>query len=172
MNLRPSGYEPDELPGCSIPRHFCLGYRAERYLSPEFGLLRGALLEAGVGLPRGALLARVWPTVSSGWPEWHRTKFRVRPMPLVTCDLGLIGRPFGRIVERREGLFRSGGDLLSHVLRRSTIGATALNGRVRDGAGCFACAMATRPKKTLSLVLGTSSTCCPNLTDTHWCVCF
>ena len=21
MNLRPSGYEPDELPGCSIPRH-------------------------------------------------------------------------------------------------------------------------------------------------------
>ena len=23
MNLRPSGYEPDELPGCSIPRHFC-----------------------------------------------------------------------------------------------------------------------------------------------------
>ena len=22
MNLRPSGYEPDELPGCSIPRHW------------------------------------------------------------------------------------------------------------------------------------------------------
>ena len=22
LNLRPSGYEPDELPGCSIPRHF------------------------------------------------------------------------------------------------------------------------------------------------------
>jgi hypothetical protein len=21
LNLRPSGYEPDELPGCSIPRH-------------------------------------------------------------------------------------------------------------------------------------------------------
>ena len=21
MNLRPSGYEPDELPGCSTPRH-------------------------------------------------------------------------------------------------------------------------------------------------------
>ena len=35
-------------------------------------------------------------------------------------------------------LFRFGGDLLSHVLRRSTIGATALNGRVRDGIGCFA----------------------------------
>ena len=47
-------------------------------------------------------------------------------------------------------LTRSGGDLLSHVLRRSTIGATALNGRVRDGIGCFARAMATRPGKKRS----------------------
>ena len=46
-------------------------------------------------------------------------------------------------------LTRFGGDLLSHVLRRSTIGATALNGRVRDGTGCFACAMATKPGKSL-----------------------
>ena len=42
---------------------------------------------------------------------------------------------------------RFGGDLLSHVLRRSTIGAVALNGRVRNGAGCFAHAMTTKPKK-------------------------
>ena len=48
-------------------------------------------------------------------------------------------------------LFRSGGDLLSHVLRRSTIGATALNGRVRDGIGCFARAMTPQPRKTPSL---------------------
>ncbi len=46
------------------------------------------------------------------------------------------------------GLTRFGGDLLSHVLRRSTIGAAALNGRVRNGAGCFACAMTTKPRKT------------------------
>ena len=46
-----------------------------------------------------------------------------------------------------EDLSRFGSDLLSHVLRRSTIGATALNGRVRDGTGCFACAMTTKPKK-------------------------
>lgn len=45
-------------------------------------------------------------------------------------------------------LSRFGGDLLSHVLRRSTIGATALNGRVRDGIGCFARAMTTKPRKT------------------------
>src|SRR5690554_1569908 len=24
LNLRPSGYEPDELPGCSTPRQLCL----------------------------------------------------------------------------------------------------------------------------------------------------
>ncbi len=46
------------------------------------------------------------------------------------------------------GFTRFGGDLLSHVLRRSTIGAAALNGRVRNGAGCFACAMTTKPRKT------------------------
>ena len=44
-------------------------------------------------------------------------------------------------------LFRFGGDLLSHVLRRSTIGATALNFRVRDGIGCFARAVTTKPEK-------------------------
>ena len=44
-------------------------------------------------------------------------------------------------------LVRFGGVLLSHVLRRSTIGAAALNGQVRDGAGCFACAMTTKPKE-------------------------
>ena len=44
-------------------------------------------------------------------------------------------------------LFRFGGDLLSHVLRRSTIGVLALNCRVRDGIGCFTSTMTTKPKK-------------------------
>ena len=44
-------------------------------------------------------------------------------------------------------LSRSGGDLLSHVLRRSTISATALNGWVRNGTRCFARAMTTRSGK-------------------------
>ena len=44
-------------------------------------------------------------------------------------------------------LFRSGGDLLSHVLRRSTIGVGTLIGRVRDGIGSFVPAMTTRPEK-------------------------
>ena len=44
-------------------------------------------------------------------------------------------------------LTRFGGDLLSHDLSRSTIGAVALNGRVRKGTGCFAHAMTTKPSK-------------------------
>ena len=54
-------------------------------------------------------------------------------------------------------LVRFGGDLLSHVLRRSTIGATALNGRVRDGIGCFARAMSTKPKKKQAVRQGGSA---------------
>ena len=42
---------------------------------------------------------------------------------------------------------RFGDDLLSHALRRSTISAAALNGRVRDGIGCFARAMITKSNK-------------------------
>ncbi len=45
-----------------------------------------------------------------------------------------------------RGYIRFGNDLLSHALRRSTIGATVLNCRVRDGTGCFTCAMITKPK--------------------------
>ena len=58
--------------------------------------------------------------------------------------------PRGRVLIGEESLLfrascRFGGDLLSHVLGRSTIGAAALNGRVRDGIGCFARAHATKP---------------------------
>ena len=53
-----------------------------------------------------------------------------------------------REIELSEvSLFRSGGDLLSHVLRRSTIGVGTLIGRVRDGIGSFVLAMTTRPEK-------------------------
>ena len=82
-------------------------------------------------------------------------------LPRVRAACGAAGSPRvvvcggGAIVsERFAFLSRSGGDLLSHVLRRSTIGATALNGRVRDGIGCFARAMATRPGKKRSAFRG------------------
>ena len=44
-------------------------------------------------------------------------------------------------------LGRPGDDLLSHVLRQSTIGAKAFDGRVRDGIGSYRLAKATRPAK-------------------------
>ena len=61
------------------------------------------------------------------------------------------GGSFNSIIVREihfKGFARFGSDLLSHALRRSTIGAKALNGRVRDGTGCFALAIATKPRKT------------------------
>ena len=66
---------------------------------------------------------------------------RLAPRAFV-CDRGVFG-----IVMSEVSLFRSGGDLLSHVLRRSTIGVGTLIGRVRDGIGSFVLAMTTRPKK-------------------------
>ena len=47
----------------------------------------------------------------------------------------------------RHVLGRPGGDLLSQVLRHSTIGAEEFNGRVRDGIGFRLLARATRPAK-------------------------
>jgi hypothetical protein len=60
---------------------------------------------------------------------------------------GLFGC-FGRIVEENCFAFcRPGGDLLSRVLRRSTIGAGAFHGRVRNGTGCSHPARTTRSAK-------------------------
>ena len=71
-----------------------------------------------------------------------------------------FGAPFIRIFgkqktpvpRRHEGFLsskfvisRPGSDLLSHVLRRSTIGAEDINGRVRDGIGFGVLAITTGP---------------------------
>src|SRR5690625_3187720 len=69
----------------------------------------------------------------------HRGPAAIRLGIPISCPCG--------ISEERERLIGSGGDLLSHVLRRSTIGAAGLNGRVRDGTGCFPRAVTTRPWK-------------------------
>ena len=44
----------------------------------------------------------------------------------------------------RSRLGRPGGDRLSRVLGRSTMGAEGFHGRVRDGIVCFTLAMTTR----------------------------
>ena len=63
------------------------------------------------------------------------------------------------------GSGRPGDDLLSRVLRRSTIGAEGFHGRVRDGIGCRPLAITTRPSKRAAalsgdLCLDVSWTCC------------
>ncbi len=52
------------------------------------------------------------------------------------------------VLERLRAFTRFGGDLLSRGLSPSTIGAAVLNFRVRDGTGCFTCAMTTKPRKS------------------------
>ena len=52
-----------------------------------------------------------------------------------------------RNVSKTPVLGKPGDDLLSRVLRRSTIGAGAFHGRVRDGIGCARSASITRPTK-------------------------
>ncbi len=97
LNLRPSGYEPDELPGCSTPRHVTVGFW------PAGGLDGCWFCEEGCeAIGSGAF----------GWP---------------------------------------GSDLLSRALRQSTIGAEAVDGRVRDGIGSGRLARATRPAKRTSI---------------------
>src|SRR5262249_46624919 len=51
------------------------------------------------------------------------------------------------IAMRASPLGRPGNDLLSRVLRRSTIGAGAFHGRVRNGIGCSHPAIITRSAK-------------------------
>lgn len=64
------------------------------------------------------------------------TSYRAAP-PRVMSGLIDGQRLELNIVERFRVLRRPGDDLLSRALRRSTIGAEVLNGRVRDGIGFF-----------------------------------
>lgn len=61
-----------------------------------------------------------------------------------------IGGPFGREkiwIFLQRAFCRPGSDLLSRVLRRSTISAGAFHGRVRNGIGCSRSAITTRSAK-------------------------
>ena len=97
MNLRPSGYEPDELPGCSTPRQ---GKRA----------------------------------VGGGQRAVGKKEFGDCLLPTADCRLALW-KGLTDCKEEANVLGGPGDDLLSRVLRQSTIGAEAFDGRVRDGIG-------------------------------------
>jgi hypothetical protein len=88
------------------------------------------------------------------------TSYRAAP-PRVESKRGVVtfecvtdgiatARPFccyDLIMVLRIVFCRPGDDLLSQVLRHSTIGAEEFNGRVRDGIGFRLLATATRPAK-------------------------
>ena len=83
------------------------------------------------------------------------TSYRAAP-PRVThakpwlCVFSAFARALGMVVliiVVRLVFGRPGDDLLSQVLRHSTIGAEEFNGRVRDGIGFRLLARATRPAK-------------------------
>ena len=119
MNLRPSGYEPDELPGCSTPRHPVFAVRQNTVVLP-FPSNCKAIVSCK-GRP-----ANKWVGLE-GVPYWFRAFDCFREDCVAFC--------------------RPGSDLLSRVLRRSTIGAGAFHGRVRNGNGCGHPAMTTRSAK-------------------------
>ena len=61
------------------------------------------------------------------------------------------GRQDKKSSRNRHALGGPGSDLLSRVLRRSTIGAGAFHGRVRNGTGCSRPAITTRSAKRISI---------------------
>src|SRR3546814_6689847 len=69
------------------------------------------------GLPSGARRGAWRGLEFQGWSCAVLGCFAAR------CFFSVLGRP--------------GGDILSHVLRTSTIGAEGFHGRVRDRIGCF-----------------------------------
>src|SRR5918997_550734 len=82
------------------------------------------------------------------------TSYRAAPPRATDVDSANRSRnenaaPRRRDRNRSEGIVLcwSGDDLLSRVLRHSTIGAEAFNGRVRDGIGFGRLAQITGPAK-------------------------
>jgi hypothetical protein len=128
LNLRPSGYEPDELPGCSTPRQWTTEDRERR---------TGGCSHSRASNEEEEEAYRTFRTTDVGR---RRTEGQRPPSSDFRRPSSVIRRPI-------SVLCGPGDDLLSHVLRQSTIGAKAFDGRVRDGIGSFHLARATRPAK-------------------------
>lgn len=151
MNLRPSGYEPDELPGCSTPRQeLFIVVRCNRVAPSVAAPTFATTIAAGVNRP--ICQAR---RIFQGHPNCRCQRHHIAPVkdcdnaPSTTYRPG-GSKPPGIDVKRRPTIFalcRPGSDLLSRVLRRSTIGAGAFHGRVRNGNGCSRPAITTRSAK-------------------------
>ncbi len=75
------------------------------------------------------------------------TSYRAAPPRVKRKERGICYCDLGFSVRSANAFGRPGGDLLSHTLRCSTIGAEGLNVRVRDGIACVTLAMTTKPSK-------------------------
>ncbi len=130
LNLRPSGYEPDELPGCSTPRH----------RPGALGPLGRQCRSRGYRRDRKRVGRAFWcrsePHVRGFW----------RRETVVKRLFGWSARGVARCGDR---LGWPGNRLLSQALRHSTIGAEVFDGRVRDGIGSGHLAKVTRPAKPI-----------------------
>ena len=140
LNLRPSGYEPDELPGCSTPRH----RRPQRAGRSFIRLNCRARYHHNDPDRRDAASPRTPQCTTAHWPRVnHGRKSRAACFPRTR-----IGKhEIASISRSCFALGRPGGDLLSRALRQSTIGAGAFHGRVRNGNGCSRPAITTRSAK-------------------------
>ena len=73
LNLRPSGYEPDELPGCSTPRHNATHHQL-RFLSQNFAdgaYFNKASNKHVTGRPGDDLLSRALRQSTIGATGFH-----------------------------------------------------------------------------------------------------
>ena len=136
------------------------------FFPSPFGRGLGEGLACGCGSGRNDISEFLWklPRDRSGWRP-HSAWAGLRPSPVSPPRVFTNAKPrrlsrggvlfcfdivLRRLVSRRFGfsvLCRPGSDLLSRVLRQSTIGAEEFNGRVRNGIGFRLLAMTTRPAK-------------------------
>ncbi len=141
LNLRPSGYEPDELPGCSTPRYVLSPRKDGGCSCPRYSWMPDLRLDLYlVRFPKLFQLFKNLRFFQFGLKQ--KSRFWERPL-FGPKAKGL----FGEDVSVCVALCRPGSDLLSRVLRRSTIGAGAFHGRVRNGNGCSHPAITTRSAK-------------------------
>lgn len=104
--------------------------RGLRPLRADGALLHPAsILEVSFGLPESSFRQLKGAACAARAPDWRACFVRRR--------FGFLQRAF----------CRPGSDLLSRVLRRSTISAGAFHGRVRNGIGCSRSAITTRSAK-------------------------
>jgi hypothetical protein len=155
LNLRPSGYEPDELPDCSTPRRSedrdqrsedrprwaGLGLDREASRAGEDSRRRTARQPGAGGR---AAAAAVGPSPVELGRSAMRPISVLCPLLSALCSLPSALCP---LISELGRLARPGDDPLSHPFEGSTLGAVRFHGRVRNGVGWGPHAVITRSRQ-------------------------